>query len=188
MNKKNKAKVLAMANRLVKPNGTVTTLEIKNELRQKFPDQKWFQAEISNVMNEFNIDEKCTYTDNGTYRTYSMIKNTIAKNNSKVTKKKHKIFSISGEKDVINIGKAAALKIMESTKGKFFTAVFKTKKNVLRVINGQRTEIQPYKELGYVLVREGKAARKNPKKALRNINIQTLQELRFNQKIYKIYK
>lgn len=187
MNKKNKAKVLAMANRLVKPNGTVTTLEIKNELRQKFPDQKWFQAEISNVMNEFNIDEKCTYTDNGTYRTYSMIKTAPVKS-TKQSKKKQQIFSTSCEKDIVKIGRAAALKIMESAGGRFFTAVFETKKNPSRIINCKRVAIQPYKELGYVLVREGKAAKKNPEKALRNINIQTLKELRFGQKIYKIYR
>lgn len=65
--------VLATAKSLAKANNTVTTLEIKNELRRDYPYYFWTQDIVSNFMDQLAGDGLFNYTDNGTYRTYSLI-------------------------------------------------------------------------------------------------------------------
>ncbi len=64
--------VLAVAKRLAKANNTVTTLEIKTELRRDYPYYYWTQQAVSDYMAQFAGDGIFTYTDNGTYRIYSL--------------------------------------------------------------------------------------------------------------------
>jgi hypothetical protein len=64
--------VLAVAKRLAKGNNTVTTLEIKTELRRDYPYYFWTQQVVSDFMSQFAGDGIFTYTDNGTFRTYSV--------------------------------------------------------------------------------------------------------------------
>jgi len=63
---------LNVAKQLAKANNTVTTLEIKNELRRDYPYYYWDQKTVSSFMNQFAGDGLFDYTDNGTYRTYSL--------------------------------------------------------------------------------------------------------------------
>lgn len=64
--------VLAVAKKLAKGNNTVTTLEIKTELRRDYPYYFWTQQVVSDYMSQFAGDGIFTYTDNGTFRTYSV--------------------------------------------------------------------------------------------------------------------
>lgn len=64
--------VLTVAKQLAKANNTVTTLEIKLELRRDYPYYYWTQQVVSNYMDQLAGDGIFTYTDNGTYRTYSL--------------------------------------------------------------------------------------------------------------------
>ena len=64
--------VLTTARQLCKANNTVTTLEVKTELRRDYPYYFWDQATVSNYMSQLAGDGLFTYTDNGTYRTYSL--------------------------------------------------------------------------------------------------------------------
>ena len=70
-------KVLKVAKELCKANNTVTTLEIKNELRRRYSTNKWNQSDISNLMSDFQKDGKFTFTDNGIFRIYSLPGNVI---------------------------------------------------------------------------------------------------------------
>lgn len=64
--------VLTVAKTLAKANNTVTTLEIKNELRRDYPYYFWTQDVVSAYMAQLAGDGIFTYKDNGTYRTYSL--------------------------------------------------------------------------------------------------------------------
>mgnify|MGYP003592507724 CR=1 FL=1 len=66
--------VLAVAKSLAKANNTVTTLEIKTELRRDYPYYFWTQKVVSDYMDQFAGDGVFTYKDNGTYRIYSLTK------------------------------------------------------------------------------------------------------------------
>jgi hypothetical protein len=73
--------VLTVAKQLAKANNTVTTLEIKTELRRDYPYYFWTQSVVSSYMDQLAGDGIFSYTDNGTYRTYSLVtpKKIIAK-------------------------------------------------------------------------------------------------------------
>lgn len=64
--------VLTVATALAKANNTVTTLEIKTELRRDYPYYFWTQDVVSKYMDQLAGDGVFTYTDNGTFRTYSL--------------------------------------------------------------------------------------------------------------------
>jgi hypothetical protein len=66
--------VLTVAKGLLKANNTVTTLEIKLELRRDYGYYFWTQQVVSDFMDQFAGDGIFTYTNNptGTYRIYSL--------------------------------------------------------------------------------------------------------------------
>ena len=73
-----KKAVLATAKEMLKANNSVTTLEIKVQLRRDYPYYYWDQATVSTYMLQFSGDGTFDYTDNGTYRTYFLPKkNTV---------------------------------------------------------------------------------------------------------------
>ena len=98
-----------------------------------------------------------------------------------VVKKAKSIATIEGMKKKI-ISRTDALNLMRNNKGKFFSAVFVTKKATLRTINGQ---YQGTTELGYVIVAENGKRRKK-EQALRNINLQTLEMLSIGGKTFNV--
>lgn len=65
--------VLTVATALAKANNTVTTLEIKVELRRDYPYYYWTQDVVSDFMNQLAGDGVFTFTDNGTHRIYSLV-------------------------------------------------------------------------------------------------------------------
>lgn len=69
--------VLKVAQDLAKANNTVTTLEIKTELRRDYPYYFWDQKTVSAYMDQLAGDGLFTYTDNGTYRIYSLAGKTV---------------------------------------------------------------------------------------------------------------
>lgn len=64
--------VLKVATDLATAKNTVTTLEIKVELRRDYPYFFWTQDVVSKFMDQLAGDGVFTYTDNGTYRIYSL--------------------------------------------------------------------------------------------------------------------
>lgn len=63
---------LTVAKQLAKANNTVTTLEIKTELRRDYPYFYWTQDVVSKIMDSLAGDGIFTYKDNSTYRIYSL--------------------------------------------------------------------------------------------------------------------
>ena len=66
--------VQKVAQDLAKANNTVTTLEIKTQLRRDYPYYYWDQTTVSSYMDQLAGDGLFTYKDNGTYRIYSSVK------------------------------------------------------------------------------------------------------------------
>lgn len=71
--------VYTTAKQLLKANNTVTTLEVKNELRRDYPYYFWTQDVVSKFMAQLAGDGVLNYKDNGTYRIYSLANTTPAK-------------------------------------------------------------------------------------------------------------
>lgn len=166
---------------LLQANNTVTTLEVKNELRRLYPEYSWLQKEVSDFMNEQHLTGELTYEDNGTYRVYSgeeTKKATPAKKDNKgkvIPKLKAK-----------RISKTKAFDLIMGNKGYFFTAEFVKQDGETRVINCQALKDQDPK-LGYIKVREASLLRTVGKeKSIRNINIQTLKALKIGGVAYKV--
>lgn len=67
-------RVAKVAAKLMDKNGSTTTLEIKNKLRKKYPNENWNQQDVSDAMIELhanhNHDGSLQYHDNGHYREY----------------------------------------------------------------------------------------------------------------------
>lgn len=165
---------------LLQANNSITTLEIKNELRTNHPDFSWKQGDVSDYMNEMHLSGDLTYEDNGTYRVYSgeVVKKTSVKKHPKTGKSLPKV-------KVISISKTRAYDLMVGNKGYFFTAEFTKKDGKVRVINCQALKDQK-SNLGYIQVKEASLMRTDPDKAVRNINMQTLKFLKIGGSAYKI--
>jgi len=65
--------VLKVAQDLAVAKNTVTTLEIKVILRRDYPYYFWTQDIVSKFMDQLAGDGIFTYTDNGTFRIYSLV-------------------------------------------------------------------------------------------------------------------
>lgn len=66
-------------NELLNPSNQVTTLEVKEYLRIQFPLVTWNQDFISGTLRNNYIKWGLTFTDNGSFRTYSSKAKAIAK-------------------------------------------------------------------------------------------------------------
>lgn len=80
--------VEGVAHDLCYPNNTITTLEIKNELRQIHSNHPWYQQLVSEIMADLAIQGKFDYIDNGIYRVYSLVGRIPSQVNYKTLKPK----------------------------------------------------------------------------------------------------
>lgn len=180
--------VLTTATRLAKANNTVTTLELKTELRKTHPSFYWIQTSkgpntgVSEYMNELAKAGRFTYTDNGNHRVYSLIGFKPKAPAIKVTTPK----STTSVTNTSRITRKKAYDLMKGSKGHFFTAVFIKKDNTQRTINCQFMKDQG-NSTNYIRVKEaGKL--KTGENPIRQINIDTLLGLRIGGQNYRIRK
>ena len=181
---------------LLKANNSVTTLEVKTQLRSEFPKGRWVQREVSAFMAELADSGDLTFKDNGTFRTYSLkgVKlKTAVKSTPTMTGKKSMKVSVTPVVSILKgqkakkISRTNALDLMLNNKGRFFTAEFINKEGDRRVMNCQLVKDQKQAKLGYVKVREASLMRSStPEKAIRNVNIQTLEGLKIGGVLYKV--
>lgn len=173
-------------------NNTVTTLEIKTEARTLYPDFYWDQATVSKVLDELANKGALTYTDNGVFRTYSeaitkkIVPATTSKKTAVKTTTKKSNNKILTAKATRTISRREALHLIENNKGHFFSVVFDKKSGEERVMNAQYLSDQSDSSLGYVKVKETGKMRTDPKKAIRNINLQTLKKISIAGKTYNV--
>lgn len=171
-----KSLVETVANDLLKANNTVTTLEVKTELRNKYKEFYWTQKIVSDYMDELFKEGKFTFKDGGAFRVYSSVKNQVKFVAVPVAPVAQKPGKLSRKK---------ALEMMKNNKGHFFTVTFFKKDGTLRTMNCQYLKDQDQIELGYVKVKEASKAKQGVN-AIRNINLQTLKTIRIAGNTYTI--
>lgn len=186
-----KEKILSVAKKLCKANNTVTTLEIKTELRKRYPNTRWDQSKVSTTMIEANSAGKFDYTDNGTFRTYSLVgKGTstapAAQVTTTTTGKVKKAKAPKAPMTTQKISRTKALDLIQNSNGKFFTVTFIKKDGSRRVLNGQYTPDMGVSPLGYVPVKDISAVRRKEVKTVKNVNLQTIESITLNNVLSKI--
>ena len=164
MNNNTKQAIKKEAETLLKANNTVTTLEIKVALRKRYPIQNWVQSDISKVMDELAANNLYTYTYNGVYRVYSLVKNP-------------KTVNVKSQR----VSRTKVLELIQNNGGRFFGVTFTKKDGSTRdmkcKIEKHNTTPTPF---GYLLVTD--VINDTPK----NLNLQTISELRMNKNVYKV--
>lgn len=172
----------AVADRLLKANNTVTTLEVKVELRKTDPEFFWDQPTVSKLMDEFAQEGKFTYTDNGTYRIYSSPLGSVSASQTAVGIINPPTTTASTGTAVIipgnptgsagtsgktapskpkTISRTKALDLIQNSKGHFFKVVFTKKKDGKeRTMNAQYVKGQGTSALGLVKVKESSLMKK----------------------------
>ena len=183
-------KVLKVAKELCKANNTVTTLEIKNELRKRYSYNKWDQTEVSTTMNDFYNEGKFTFSDNGTYRVYSLVVSK-AKTSAKVKPTKTNTMkatttSTRTRSTGTRISRSKALDMIKNSNGKFFTVTFIKKDGTRRVMNGQHTSDMGVSSLGYINVKDMTAVRRKESATIKSVNLQTIETIRLGKTTYKV--
>lgn len=190
-----KQAVLDTANKLLKAQNTVTTLEIKTQLIIDHPEFFWKQDFISQEMDALYHQGLFTYSDNGTFRTYSAYPSPLIVSSGAVTTTPTLTIgtglkTLPGKittKPAI-ISRKKAYELMVGNKGHFFTATFVKQNGDERVMNCQYAkDNQSALSLGYIRVKETGKMKKgeNP---IRQINLQTLISLKIAGSFYKIRK
>lgn len=168
----NEVEKVAMS--LCEAQNRVTTLEIKVALRTKFPQYSWEQADISNVMQNLYLEGKFTYTDTGSFRIYEAVATRIK------TKPK-------GSKKLSNaLSKTDAYNMIVNSKGKFMVVTFITKKGSERVLLCQYSKDTKQTPLGYVTVKDVNAMRNKNIRPYKNVNLQTLKEIKTGGVTHKV--
>ena len=176
--------VLTVAKQLAKANNTVTTLEIKTELRRDYPYYYWTQQVVSDYMAQFAGDGIFTFTDNGIHRIYSLatpahvvatagpVSATIIKSGSTGTLSG--ISKVAGKSPSKAVAVASRKKSRTIDKGRAFTlagdAGFES-----MVINGA------------LVTRSAiRAQKKSPSGYLTNAKLNKMSEITISGKTYKV--
>lgn len=202
MNKQQKTQVIHdVANALCNAQNQFTTLELKNELRKKYPNEIWNQQEISIEMMDLADQGHFDFYHNGVYRTYSatpslqgsqaqtttsnpsMVSQLITKaqtTNSVVILKPQKQPKVTIKPIIKRIGRKKALEIIQNTNGKFFSVRFEKKNGEDRLMGVQYVKGTKPDPLGYVLLRDLKEGKS------KSVNLQTLSEIKTNNILYKV--
>jgi len=137
--------------------GTTTTLDIKNECRRLFPNDKFYQADVSEVMDNIASTEipNLQYKDNGLYREYSLFQHAVA-------------VSTPQQSNVIPTSKRDMVKLLRANVGKFFGITFIKKDGSQRTLNGHMSDKKFINDLGYlnVITNKGEYKQVDPKNIL----------------------
>ena len=185
--------VLSTAKVLLVANNTITTLEIKLQLRKDYPYFYWTQDTVSNFVNDLVSEGKLTIVDdNGTYRTYAdptqpaRVSNVTSTGSKTVTTKKVASTPTVKLPKGKKITAQKAVEMMKNNKGRFFTVIFTKKDNTTRTLNGQWVKDQKPNANGYVLVKDAAKMKKTPNDCIRNVNLQTLHAISINGNTYRV--
>lgn len=165
--------ILKMAKKILKKRdhltGFVTTLDIKEKLREKHPNIFWIQSEISLEMDRIyqeRLIDRLNYMDNGTFREYHIYQ----------PSKNHFDKSSIHELSLTELSEK-----LRSTNGEMVSVVFIKKDNTVRTILGTVDKNDYLDTLGYIKFDEFGVG---PKR----VNPRSLQTIYFKGDLYKIKK
>jgi 2',3'-cyclic-nucleotide 2'-phosphodiesterase (5'-nucleotidase family) len=174
----NYSKIETVINSLLKVNNTVTTLEVKTELRRNYPRQKWDQKLVSDIMDQMFNDKTLSFNSNGTYRVYSSVKPSISSPTVKQVVKTLTTKNVIVKKQ--KISKTKAIDLLTNTGGRYFGVTFTKKDGLIRKMTCKLEQEAKPSKLGYLTVVDVKES--TPK----SLNLQTLSEIRMNKVIYVV--
>lgn len=200
--------LMIVLNDLLVPTNKVSNLEIKNELRKRFPNTTWNQKDVSSAMDFLYHAGHLTYKDNGTFRTYSAVNPPAAKAQSTIvlsgyggvggpagaTGVRVQTAPAQGspapakaakapKRQVTSkrIGKNDAMRIMMDTNGKFFGVTFTKKDGSVRKMTCRIDKaFNGPDTLGYLRVIDA------DEQVSKKLNLQTLSEVRTNRTVYTV--
>jgi hypothetical protein len=144
-------KVANVARLLLLNNSNISTLDIKNTLRSTYPNERWYQHDISEAMDIIfrnNIIPNLIFNDNGKYREYYIEDISVTTVNNGI--------SYISPPVVKKVPKTTLLDIMKSSKGKFFTVSWIKKDGSERTANGKVTQAKFQNQLGYIVLKTKK--------------------------------
>lgn len=172
------SEVLRVAKELAVANNRFTTLELKKELIKQVPEVRWTQQYVSDTMIGFEKDGKFTFTDNGTFRTYSLVKSltTTVKASPSITVSVSTPKAVSAaKKGLTKIKRTKALDMMKESHKAFITVEFIKQDGTLRKLNGQFAGMSP--NGGNLVLFHEASKLKSGVNPIRNVNLDTLQTL-----------
>lgn len=186
-----KKAVLDTASKLAKANNTVTTLELKLELRKTHPFFHWIQNTrngligVSEFMEQLAQEGRFTYTDTvtsgNTHRVYSLATTPVTVT---IPKRVVKTKRTTSKNTMKSTNRNKALDMIRGNKGHFFTVIFtKLTDGTVRTMNCQYLSDSG----GYVKVRESNKL-KNGTNPIRQFDIETVKQLRIAGQDLKIRK
>lgn len=171
--------VLAVAKSLAKANNTVTTLEIKTELRRDYPYYFWTQKVVSDYMDQFAGDGVFTYKDNGTYRIYSLTKTKATA--GPVSKSIVSVTTSTGG-GIAKVSGAVATKKAAVKKSKNTVS----RANVLKLVTGPNFESMSITGIGIVTLVTVKSQKKSVQGYLTPSKLSKLTHVKVSGKVYEV--
>lgn len=171
--------VLAVAKSLAKANNTMTTLEIKTELRRDYPYYFWTQKVVSDYMDQFAGDGVFTYKDNGTYRIYSLTKTKATA--GPVSKSIVSVTTSTGG-GIAKVSGAVATKKAAVKKSKNTVS----RANVLKLVTGPNFESMSITGIGIVTLVTVKSQKKSVQGYLTPSKLSKLTHVKVSGKVYEV--
>jgi len=134
-----------------------TTLDIKNECRKRHPRDKFYQSDVSEIMEQIVMNKipNLTFRDNGQYREY-YIDNSVSSQSS------------TTQNNVITTSKKSMVELLRKNVGKFFGITFIKKDGSQRTLNGHMSDKNFINDLGYlnIVTNKGDYKQVDPRKIL----------------------
>lgn len=179
---------------LLAANNTVTTLEIKVQLRKDCPTYYWQQNTkngvigVSEHMDSLTSQGFFKFKDTGTYRVYSEKKSVLAKIQTAVAKVIPKASrSVAPKKSSNIITPSQAVKYIAGSGGRFFTVEFiKKGDGTPRKMNCSLIAGQTLSVNASVKVKETTKAKYDPNDSIRQFDPKTLTSIKILGNTYKV--
>lgn len=136
--------VLATANKLISKNGSTTTLDIKNQCRIDYPNEKIYQSDVNQIMiDKHDMLDGVFYTDNGTHRVYT-------RNINQVVAPTPVAGTQTTTTSITKLSKKDIVKLLKENTGKFLSVTFIKKSGEERKINAHQSAQSFMNSLGYL--------------------------------------
>lgn len=157
--------VLSVISALLDKNKTTTTLDVKKELRNIHPQDKWYQDDIHDIMEDLASRGQLSYTDQGTYRIYSKVPVATPTNTQTSPSLK-------------KLSRTQVVQAIRDSGFKFITVTFVKTDNSTRVMNCQVSKNDFMDNLGYI--------KAHTKDGLKRVNPKTIQTVKIKGEVLQV--
>lgn len=165
MNQQKIQEVLLTIDALLNTSATTTTLDVKNALRNQSPQDKWYQDDIHDIMEDLAKQGQLTYKDQGTYRIYSRVP----------------VATPTNTQTTPSLKKLSRTQIVQAIKDsgfRFITVTFVKTDNSTRVMNCQVSKNDFMDNLGYI--------KAHTKDGLKRVNPKTIKAVKIKGELLQV--